>query len=268
MMSSLIIHSPVTHPLNTHTHTLSHHTGTSNDYDYDESSRYDNRKLMTIRQISSNDSSHLIDLTPPPIHHDYSNIGPDGEVLDKTNNPLKPHIPPKPKMAASNGASIQTHDQQTRLVYDLSTAEDELYDNRQVEKVLSTRLSASNDGVNLYDDPQSLNTKKTTTTSATPAGMYDDPDEIISPLRKGKAPPSRMYDNPNEIIDSLKKGHGGDQNPAENVYDIAADVNGGQRHAPPPPFSPKFDDTIYMSRGKPQPPDAGSRASAVESMCK
>lgn len=257
---------------------------------------------MTIRQIPASgvsDANDQIDLTPaaPPIN-DYSNLGPDGEVLDepvkkKPQPPKKPPRPPEllngsplydepefqskpkppvktrplelkhtshdphpkppvkakplelkhmshgpvPKLAVSN-LGPQAHDLQ-----------DDLYDNREVERVLALKDRRKRDVDNEYEDADALEKTSVPTPaqSYTPAGTYDNPGEIMTSFSRSTVHDEHDYDiaetNEAELYDDVTTGH--ETNKAELYDDVTTDHERAKL-----PLSPKFDDAIYMRRGE------------------
>lgn len=234
--------------------------GTYSDPNYED---YSSRQLMTIRQIPASGATDLtddIDLTPAPPINDYSNIGPNGEVLDEPvrKKPHPPKKPPRPpEMMMMNGSELyddadslpmtkppplpkpselkrRSHDPTAAKVGGAQQQED-LYGNREVEMVLAMRegrgrLSSGNE----YEDAEAL-------------------DKMLAPPPVKSFTPAGTYDNPDEIIGSFNRG-------GENVYDTA-ETNEAELYddvAPKDqrfqtPLSPKFDDVIYMKQGETPP---------------
>ena len=172
---------------------------------------YDNR-MMTIRQTSTQDSSALIELGLPSQKHT-----PTHHVYGNVGTGLE------------NGAT--------------GGVGDELYDNRAVEEARG-RVRVEE---NKYDDPHVLTKAKHL--RSTPAGVYDNPGEIMFEQEKG------VYDNHAGVT-------GGEGREAEgrgmNLYDNQAAVTRGVQKQPGVAQSqsrregsiltPRFDDTIYMVR--------------------
>ena len=176
---------------------------------------YDNR-MMTIRQTSTQDSSAHIELTPPsqrhtPTHHVYGNVG----------------------TGLENGATGGTVDN----LYD------DMYDNKVVEEARGRARVVEN----TYDDPHVLSKSKQL--RSTPAGVYDNPGEIMFEQEKG------VYDN----CAGITGGEGREvEGRGVNLYDnpVAA-ARGAQKQAGVAQSqsrregsisAPRFDDTIYMVR--------------------
>ena len=208
---------------------------------------------MTIRQIPSNvagDTNDEIDLTPALPINDYSNLGPNGEVLDEPPPTRKrPHPPKKPPRPPEmmNGSATLYNDAQ------------DLYGNREVERVLALndrKRLASNE----YEDAEALDNMVSATppvVSHTPAGTYDNPDEIMGSV--GGAGGVALGGNvtgihKRPISVGLREGvyDIAETNEAE-LYDDAASVD--PQRISQTPMSPKFDDVIYMKQGEtPSPP--------------
>ena len=213
---------------------------------------------MTIRQIPAGGSADIndhIDLTPAPLINEYSNIGPNGEILDpepvrkKHPPPKKPPRPPelmngsmlfdnenvlptaKPRVLAKPsrlkqashppiGARVGVHQ------------EDDLYGNREVERAVALKdgkIRLDSDG---YEDADSLDNMRAAppVKSHTPAGTYDNPDEIIV---------SFAGDRRDNVYDIAE------QNESELYEDAGSNNQKFQT-----PLSPKFDDVIYMKQGE------------------
>ena len=82
----LLTNTPTLHTLTpSHPHPTETNSLSTDDYEYTSA------PLVTIKQRSMASDPDQIDLTPAPPSHDYSNIGPGGEIDPET----KPH-PPKP----------------------------------------------------------------------------------------------------------------------------------------------------------------------------
>ena len=262
--------------------------------------------FISIRQSRITDDHNHIDLTPPPMSHDYSNVDIPGEnegaeISPPTQRrqgageaspltrrkgagegtpparrqkgagdntpPMRGHPPPKPvpfqrrespkQGVVGNGpaaANVPYHS--------TSAAAANHFQNRHSTE----NPAASQFPPNLppprhsppeaprvdYDAPFALKArppvkKKPTLTTGTKPGTYDDPDEIIAAKKRIKPQkPSRdnivngnkvddeaMYDVPEEGV----------YNTAEAVYDDRGQVT----ETPAVPFSPKFDDGIYMA---------------------
>ena len=180
---------------------------------------------MTIRQTTSSDNSaDLIDVTPHPPTHDYSNVGPNGKIdRETTPVPLKPPRPPIPshkptvrKQGSSEAAKRSPIPKPKPRSYDMVMVE---------QRREGVAPSAD------YDDPDVLGMVKGKTASTRP-GMYDDVNEVIGSLnkhsRRGKGNPL--------LVDVSNGTH----SVADNVYDP---VDPGLAFESP--LSPKFDDTIY-----------------------
>ena len=200
---------------------------------------------MTIRQIPSGGPSGLnddIDLTPAPPINDYSNVGPNGEVLDEPvrKKPPPPNKPPRPPEMLNGSDLYDDADslpiarpvpasRVTKNVGRVSSPED-LYGNREVERALDLKHGREMvDSDNVYEDAEAL-------------------DKMIAPPPVKSYTPAGTYDNPDEIIGSLGGGR-------DNVYDIAEtneldvydDITASKAQTP---ISPKFDDAIYMKQGE------------------
>ena len=224
---------------------------------------------MTIRQIPSvvaGDTNDEIDLTPAPPINDYSNIGPNGEVLDEPPpTRRKPHPPKKPPRPPEmqNGSSTLYDDavlqpQQNHYGNQPPRPQDspdeDLYGNREVERALAMndrkRLES-----NEYEDAEALDSMVAATppiVSHTPAGTYDNPDEIIG-ARGVVLGNASAYKRPPSGV-GLREGvyDIAETNEAE-LYDDAASVD--PKGLSQVPMSPKFDDVIYMKQGEtPSPP--------------
>ena len=220
---------------------------------------------MTIRQMPASGSADIsdhIDLTPAPPINDYTNVGPNGEVLDpepvrkKPPPPKKPPRPPemmngselyddaeslpkakprpRPKPSElkrrSCDPTAQSHDTTAAKVGVVDL--DDLYGNFEVEKAVAikdriSRMETSNE----YEDADSLDKMLSSppVKSYTPAGTYDNPDEIIGSFVGGRV------DN---VYDTAEANEG-------ELYD---DVTSNEQNSRTP-MSPKFDDVIYMKQG-------------------
>lgn len=220
---------------------------------------------MTIRQVPAGGSADItdhIDLTPAPPINEYSNVGPNGEILDpepvrkKHPPPKKPPRPPE----FMNGSALYYDDNINimlpaakprplakpsllkRASQPLIVEEDDLYGNRDVERAVAlkdSRVRLLNDDEE-YEDADSLDKMQAPPLikSHTPAGTYDNPDEIIVSLAGERT---------------------------DNVYDIAEhdenelyeDARSNDRKFQTP-LSPKFDDAIYMKQGETPVPAPGA----------
>ena len=233
---------------------------------------------MTIRQIPSTvtgDTHDEIDLTPAPPINDYSNLGPNGEVLDEPPpTRRKPHPPKKPPRPPEmqNGSSTLYYDDAQSCVPQprqnhygnqppcpQESPDEDLYGNREVERALAVndrkRLES-----NEYEDAEALDNMVAAATppvkSHTPAGTYDNPDEIMESVGRAKGVAlgnAGVYKRP-PSGGGLREGvyDTAETNEAE-LYDDATSVE-PQRQSQVP-MSPKFDDVIYMKQGEtPSPP--------------
>lgn len=239
---------------------------------------------MTIRQIPSTvtgDATNEIDLTPALPINDYTNIGPNGEVLDeppavRPSTRRKPHPPKKPPRPPEmqNGSPELYSDAQSRVPMPQNhygnqpprpqdSPDEDLYGNREVERVLAEndrklqRLDS-----NEYEDAEALDKMAAATNSIvshTPAGTYDNPDEIMASVGGARGAVSSKVSKykrrpPSGGGGVLKEGvyDIAETNEAE-LYDDAASVE--PRRISQTPMSPKFDDVIYMKQGEtPSPP--------------
>ena len=226
---------------------------------------------MTIRQIPSSgrdDISDHIDLTPAPPINDYTNLGPNGEILDepvqkKAVPPKKPPRPPElmngsdlyddadslpshkpPPTAKPRKLTQRSRDPPRKKVGGAKPQEEDIYGNDEVERVLALK-DVNRPEDNEYEDAEALDKMIATppVKSYTPAGTYDNPDEIIGSLGGGAL--------------------------TENVYDMAEDkevdeiYDDATSNRPPSfqtPLSPKFDDVIYMRQSDSSPVPAHSHA--------
>lgn len=258
--------------------------------------------FISIRQSRVKDDLNHIDLTPPSVSHDYSNVDIPGENEEaeispptrrrqgaeettpptrrkkgpgestppvrrkkgpgeRSQPPAKP-TPFQPKEGdMSNGRAADVPHNST------SAAQNHFQNRHSTENPVSKvppnlpppRQSPPGPPRVDYDAPFALKTKppvkkKPTLTTATKPGMYDDPDEVIATKKKIKPQkPSRdnivngnkvddeaMYDIPEEGV----------YNTAEAVYDERGQtVEVPSAETPAVPFSPKFDDGIYMESG-------------------
>lgn len=233
---------------------------------------------MTIRQIPSNvagDTNDEIDLTPALPINDYSNLGPNGEVLDEPpptrKRPHPPKKPPRPPEMMNGSATLyddaQSHVPQPRQNHygnqppprSQESPDEDLYGNREVERVLALndrKRLASNE----YEDAEALDNMVSAVppvVSHTPAGTYDNPDEIMGSV--GGAGGVALGGNVTGIHKrpvsvGLREGvyDIAETNETE-LYDDAASVD--PQRISQTPMSPKFDDVIYMKQGEtPSPP--------------
>ena len=236
---------------------------------------------MTIRQIPSTvtgDTTNEIDLTPAPPINDYTNIGPNGEVLSEPPSVRpatrrKPHPPKKPPRPPEmqNGSPKLYDDAQSRVPMlqnhygnqpprPQDSPDEDLYGNREVERVLAENDRKRLDS-NEYEDAEALDKMAAATNSImshTPAGTYDNPDEImvsvggargvfLGKANAYKRPPSGEERGLKEGVYDIAE-----TNEAE-LYDDAASVE--PQRLTQVPMSPKFDDVIYMKQGEtPSPP--------------
>lgn len=231
---------------------------------------------MTIRQIPSvvtGDTNDEIDLTPAPPINDYSNLGPNGEVLDEPPpTRRKPHPPKKPPRPPEmqNGSATLYDDAQSRVPLPRQnhygnqpprpqdSPDEDLYGNREVERALARNDRKRLDN-NEYEDAEALDNMVAATPpvmSHTPAGTYDNPDEIMGSVGGARGvvlgnvgaynrPPSGggLREGVYDIAET---------NEAE-IYDDAVSVD--PKSLSQVPMSPKFDDAIYMKQGEtPSPP--------------
>ena len=246
--------------------------GTYSDPNYEDSGQ-----LMTIRQIPSTvtgDTNDEIDLTPAPPINDYSNLGPNGEVLDEPpptrKKPQPPKKPPRPPDML-NGSATLYDDAQSRVPLPpqnhygnqpsrpQGSPDEDLYGNREVERALELndrkRLTS-----NEYEDAEALDNMVAAATppvvSHTPAGTYDNPDEIMESVGGARGVAlgnARVHDRPSSR-GGLREGvyDVAETNEAE-LYDDAASID--PQRSSQVPMSPKFDDVIYMKQGEtPSPP--------------
>ena len=233
---------------------------------------------MTIRQIPSSGRGDLnddIDLTPAPPINDYTNIGPNGEVLDeppptrrKPHPPKKPPRPPEmmngselyddaqsmPEKARIPPAPPQNRHGNQKPPRPQDSPDEDLYGNREVERALALNDRKRLDSNNEYEDADALDkmVAPPPVKSYTPAGTYDNPDEIMGSVGGARGVAS-LRDGDYETGPGLRDG----------VYDVAEtneaelydDVTTDPRRSSQVPMSPKFDDVIYMKQGEtPSPP--------------
>ena len=147
---------------------------------------YDNR-MMTIRQTSAQDSSSLIDITPFP----------------QKSTPAH-HDYGNVGIGSPNGAM----------------GEDSLYDNKVVEEARGREHTTGN----VYDDPHAL--AKPAVLSSTPAGIYDNPNEVQFGQERPEEGGMNLYDNQAAVAREIREQDGKEASLS----------------------SPRFDDTIYMRR--------------------
>ena len=246
--------------------------GTYSDPNYEDSGQ-----LMTIRQIPSTvtgDTNDEIDLTPAPPINDYSNLGPNGEVLDEPPpTRKKPHPPKKPPRPPEmlNGSATLYDDAQSRVPLPQQnhygnqpprpqgSPDEDLYGNREVERALEQndrkRLPS-----NEYEDAEVLDNMVAAATppvvSHTPAGTYDNPDEImvsVGGARGVALENARVHDRP-PSGGGLREGvYDIAETNEDELYDDATSIE--PQRSSQVPMSPKFDDVIYMKQGEtPSPP--------------
>lgn len=143
--------------------------------------------MMNIRQTSAQDSSNLIDITPS----------------SQKSTPAH-HEYGNVGIGSPNGAM----------------GKDSLYDNKVVEEVRGREHTTGN----VYDDPHAL--AKPAVLSSTPAGIYDNPNEVQFGQERPEEGGLNLYDNQAAVAREIH---------AQDGKEV-------------PLTSPRFDDTIYMRR--------------------
>ena len=184
--------------------------------------------------------------------HDYSNVGPNGEI-DHTTTPAPPK-PPRPPVPSYKPTLIkQGSSEAPKRSPFTKQGSSEAPKRTPVTKQGSSEAPKRSPVTK--PKPQSYNpvVVDRRQEGVEPSAEYDDPD--VLGLVKGQSASTRpgMYDDVDEVIGSLNKHRGrGKGNPPirevsngthsveENVYDP---VDPGIALASP--LSPKFDDTIY-----------------------
>lgn len=195
---------------------------------YEEADVY-SRQLMTIRQTNTPDfSEDMIELTPPPPTHDYSNIGPNGTVDPETTPiPVKPRPPvPSQKPSLRNKGSPEASKR-------LPVRKRPPITPKPRSKVPEQTKVAAEPSAE-YDDPNVLGIVPSQSPSTEP-GTYDDINEIFGPLNRHRG--RGKSDSPVVNVSN------GTHSVTENVYDPVDPGLGLE--TPETPLSPKFDDTIY-----------------------